>query len=848
MKLLKRCQHEHVNSFYGAYLKDDRVWLILGYCAGSVLDVMRVFKSGLTEPEIKVIANQCLKGIQFLHTKCEIVHRDIKAANLFLTDEGQVVVGDLGIGTCLDERGKAQSFVGSPFWMAPEVIMAMETGTYSYPSDLWSFGITLIELAEEKPPLIELHHIQALFQMMSVMIPMNRPPGLKGGSKWSEQFHSLLANCLTIDPNERQDAGQLLEHPFVKDVGGEDGIKILGSLVNRSQSVEAGELDLSSLMSSGLVQVSEEPELPEDTEYDDGGHGGHGHGNGGGGKSSMQPGASSSARQGKLPQLHGVPSVVHVPAIPPILGAGASDASEGRASPLDSIGETHSSMGTKTGTSLRAMIKLPFQIALEEKAALEGEQTQWQAQQKEMSKLFKKQHEALKKLTGKHEAEITALKQHQESKLQAMESAHETTRIKDDSKAKQAIDKETGQYRKHAEAIAKELKRTGNKSRKQFEKQLKANVAIFKKEELEGHGGITILHDKAQKQALKVRVEAMIAAETADVLAVLTQRDERELQLYEMKHGISKIRMISRHKKEGLELHDKQRLVELALIRDQKTGLLLSKAKEHCLEVNKLQQDHIESRHDLERASLEETHKKIFEDLQKSHQSASKTLRVSLRKLPGEAEEISALLNRKRSQNKDLANSAAQSGAGGSGGRGVQQLAREVVAANEGSSWFRGSLSRRQMQRVEREELRSVKEGHIRSETMKLNVKQSEILASQRSKADVEFEQLQRYHARQRSELLRMQEESILAIDNHAQAVRTATDKYIATEEKSRAKTAELELSKRLTLATKLIAHKESVIEAAKVVLATAYATPCIVRSSILQNIVGSIDAELEPK
>ena len=761
------------------------------------------------------------------------------------------MVGDLGIGTCLDEKSKAQSFVGSPFWMAPEVIMAMETGTYSYPSDLWSFGITLIELAEEKPPLIELHHIQALFQMMSLMIPMNRPPRLKDGSKWSEQFHSMLANCLTIDPDEREDAGQLLEHPFVKDLGDEDGLRILSSLVNRSQSVEAGELDLSTLMSSGLVQVSEEPELAEEADHDGGsssGDGGGGGGDVGGGTqpgASMLPAASSSpARQGKLPQSQEVPSVLHVPdipPIPPILGADDSDAAGGRVSP-HSIGGTHSSMGTKTGTSLRAMIKLPFQIALEEKAALGGEQTQWQAQQKEMSKLFKKQAEALKKMTGKHEAEINALKQQQESKLQTMESAHETIRIKEDSKAKQTIDKETGQYRKHAEAIAKELRRTGNKSRKQFEKQLKANVAMFKKEELEGHGGGTIIHDKAQKQALKAGVEAMISTETADILAMLTQRDESELQLYEMKHGIGKIRMISRHKKEGLELHDKQRLVELALIREQKTGLLLSKAKEHCLEVNKLQQDHIESRHDLERASLEETHKKIFEDLQKSHQSASKTLRVSLRKLPEEAKEISALLNRKRSQNKDTANSAARGGAGGSR---VQQPAREAAAANESSSWFRGSLSRRQMQRVEREELRSVKEGHIRSETMKLNVKQSEILASQRSKADAEIEQLQRYHARQRSELLRMQEESILATDHQAQTVRTATDKYIATEEKSRAKTTELELSKRLTLETKLIAHKESVVEAAKAALATSYATPCIVRSSILQSIVGSIDAEL---
>ena len=146
------------------------------------------------------------------------------------------------------------------------------------------------------------------------------------------------------------------------------------------------------------------------------------------------------------------------------------------------------------------------------------------------------------------------------------------------------------------------------------------------------------------------------------------------------------------------------------------------------------------------------------------------------------------------------------------------------------------------MQKSVREELRSVKEGHIKAETLKLNVKQGETLASQRLKADAEMEQLQRYHARQCTELLRMQQQSIVATDEQAHTVRTATDKYVATEEKSRAKTTESELRKRDGMEKKLVTQKESVIAAAKVVLGGIYETQNIVRSSVLESIVGVID------
>jgi hypothetical protein len=455
------------------------------------------------------------------------------------------------------------------------------------------------------------------------------------------------------------------------------------------------------------------------------------------------------------------------------------------------------------------MIKLPFQIALEEKAALGGEEKRWQTQQKQMSKLFKKHAEALKKLTGTHTADILAVKQQQDSKKLALETSHETVRAKEAQKATQIIEKGVLQFRKKREEIAKELKKTNTKAKKAFEKELKARAAVIKKEML-GNSDVSSGGDKAQLQAIKVNVDAMMSAETADFLETLSRRDESEHQLYEMNFGIAKIQTITLHKKEALALRDEQRGVELALVREQKTGILLQKATEHCFEVNKLHEDHMAQRHALELESLEGTHRNGFGLMQKQQESASKTLRNSLRKLPEEAAEITSLLAHKRNQ-------------------------------NPGATDY-STLSRKQIQKSERVERLQVKEGHIKAETLKLSTTQTENMAMQRKRTEDEMGQLRKYHARQKADLKTMHAQAIVALDKQAHSMVEATDKYIATTEKSMAKSSADELTKRIKLETRVASEKQAVIVAAKAFLVETYATQKFQRSSALELIAGTLE------
>lgn len=182
------------------------------YCIGSVQDVMDVLKAPLVEDEIGAIVSPVLRALKYLHAK-DYIHRDVKAGNVLLTEAGNVKLADFGSGAA---RCPANSFIGTPYWMAPEVIMAMESGLYTGRVDVWSLGITAIEMAERKPPLFEINAMSALYR-----IPQNPPPQLRHrgpeGSRetWSGVFKEFVASCLTKDPEDRPTAAGLLEDAFV---------------------------------------------------------------------------------------------------------------------------------------------------------------------------------------------------------------------------------------------------------------------------------------------------------------------------------------------------------------------------------------------------------------------------------------------------------------------------------------------------------------------------------------------------------------------------------------------------------------------------------------------------------
>ncbi|KJE88458.1 serine/threonine-protein kinase 24 [Capsaspora owczarzaki ATCC 30864] len=226
---IRSCDHESICRYKGAYIKGNTIWLAMEYCVGSATDIVEVFRTPLSEEEISAIVLEVLKALNYLHQGKKI-HRDIKGHNVLLTEDGQVRVADFGSASMADP---ANTFIGTPYWMAPELIMAMETGTYENKIDIWSLGITCIELADRRPPLYDIHAMSALYH-----IPQNEPPKL-ATEGWSDTFKQFIALCLQKDPAKRPSAQELLQHNFIK-MDKPPGILV--NLVRRSQGL-VSELD-----------------------------------------------------------------------------------------------------------------------------------------------------------------------------------------------------------------------------------------------------------------------------------------------------------------------------------------------------------------------------------------------------------------------------------------------------------------------------------------------------------------------------------------------------------------------------------------------------------------------------
>ncbi|XP_012938920.1 myosin-IIIb [Aplysia californica] len=235
--------HANMPRFHGIYLRrnphhEDQVWIVMELCgAGSVTELARhlLNQEQRMEPDlIAHIMKETLKVLDHLHYH-QVIHRDVKGHNILITGQGQIKMVDFGVSGHLDfPNGRMKTHVGTPYWMAPEVIACEQQLEYSYDvrCDVWSLGITAIELADGKPPLGDLDPRRVLFK-----IPRSPAPTLRHTDQWPAELNDFIAQCLVKDFEQRPDVPDLLKHPFIQKVP-EDTSQLRKRLVSLTANME----------------------------------------------------------------------------------------------------------------------------------------------------------------------------------------------------------------------------------------------------------------------------------------------------------------------------------------------------------------------------------------------------------------------------------------------------------------------------------------------------------------------------------------------------------------------------------------------------------------------------------
>ncbi|XP_067879467.1 STE20-like serine/threonine-protein kinase [Heterodontus francisci] len=216
IEILASCDHPNIVKLLDAFYYGNNLWILIEFCAGGAVDaIMLELERGLTEPQIRVICRQILEALHYLHNN-KIIHRDLKAGNVLLTLEGDIKLADFGVSAKNTQTiQRRASFIGTPYWMAPEVVQCetSKDAPYDHKADVWSLGITLIELAEMEPPHHELNPMRVLLKITKAP-----PPTLAHPSRWSADFKDFLRKALQKNVDARWGVKQLLQHPFVAGV------------------------------------------------------------------------------------------------------------------------------------------------------------------------------------------------------------------------------------------------------------------------------------------------------------------------------------------------------------------------------------------------------------------------------------------------------------------------------------------------------------------------------------------------------------------------------------------------------------------------------------------------------
>uniref|UniRef100_A0A8C7FTJ2 Mitogen-activated protein kinase kinase kinase kinase 5 n=1 Tax=Oncorhynchus kisutch TaxID=8019 RepID=A0A8C7FTJ2_ONCKI len=249
--MVKECMHHNIVAYFGSYLCREKLWICMEYCGGGSLQ--DIYHGELLF--CSYLSCDCFhsQGLGYLHSKGKM-HRDIKGANILLTDNGDVKLADFGVAAKITATiAKRKSFIGTPYWMAPEVAAVEKNGGYNQLCDIWAVGITSIELAELQPPMFDLHPMRALFLMSKSSF---QPPKLKDKIKWSTAFHNFVKVSLTKNPKKRPTAEKLLSHLFIDQTGltRRVAVELLDKMNNPDNHQHFSEVDDDDLESLSVVR------------------------------------------------------------------------------------------------------------------------------------------------------------------------------------------------------------------------------------------------------------------------------------------------------------------------------------------------------------------------------------------------------------------------------------------------------------------------------------------------------------------------------------------------------------------------------------------------------------------
>eukprot|EP01102_Stenamoeba_stenopodia_P021944 TRINITY_DN8973_c0_g1_i2.p1 TRINITY_DN8973_c0_g1~~TRINITY_DN8973_c0_g1_i2.p1 ORF type:complete len:622 (-),score=153.34 TRINITY_DN8973_c0_g1_i2:74-1939(-) len=264
--LMRKFKHPNIVSYYGTCTpkeapseQDDKeakpteIWIIMDYCGlGSVRDMLEVREKGLSEEHIMMILLGVVKGLLYLHAM-KVVHRDVKAANILLDEKATIKIADFGVSGQLAQGSELTDKIGSPLWMAPEVI-AQEN--YDEKADIWSLGITIIEMADGIPPRANLNPRWAMNTILH-----QDPPTLEDPSKWSKELNDLISKCLKKKPAERPTAAGLMAHPFIVNALRKNGTAVMKSLVDECLEARAKIKEEKGKLSSKQEEIQKNAEV-----------------------------------------------------------------------------------------------------------------------------------------------------------------------------------------------------------------------------------------------------------------------------------------------------------------------------------------------------------------------------------------------------------------------------------------------------------------------------------------------------------------------------------------------------------------------------------------------------------